>query len=583
MNRAGVSFSCKAVLAGSLFMSAVFSFSGLGWGLPSAKTLETLAPDQASRSAFVARLAESRPTPGDGNWIAFNIARRAEEAESRRTGVLDGPLESRVARSFLLASGSFEEALVLAAVSSLDPMSGDLDPGVLQYGGAHLYAVAAALKGAQLAGYACLVPDVRFYLERPGEMARLYRVGRMVSAVCGVLVVLATFHLAVALAGGGAGALAALLVALSPILVAHAHMMRSHLFALPWALWALVRIVRLREDPGWRKSLAAGALAGLAAGSVLYHAALLLPFLVAHGHGPHWKEKGRQVAAGLAAFAAVFVITNPSLVFSGGLLAMEWADHGLDHAGNRVFGFDPAAAVRLFLGILPQAMGPAGFLAACAGAFAVAWRPAHWVVLAAFVPALGGMLLRRGHTPEDFAYARFGLILVPLGAVWAAVWAVDIARNARRASVLVGTGAVLFQLPLCLAYVGNFREAAGPVSTAVRAAREIAEHVPEGAAIAFDAIPNPADTPVVDPGRFDVRFAPGALDAPDVRYWVVSETCPHAWRTRIERDFEPWITVEKSAPFLPALPFRDRFAMANRDFTIYKRRQESGERSQEKD
>lgn len=574
MSAETIRFSHRAGLAACLILASFLLGTGQEWGLPKGRTLALFAPGPAEREDLVARLAASRETPGDGNWIAFNMARRAEEEEARRRGVLDDRLRERVARAFLLASGSFEEALVLAAVGSLDPSAGDWDPGILQYGGAHLYAVAAALKGAELVGYARLVPDARFYLERPDEMARLYRVGRAVSVLAGLMAVWGTFRLAALLAGQAAGFLAALLVTLSPILVAHAHMMRSHLFALPWAVWALYGMARLREEPGLRRSAGAGALLGLAAGSVLYHASLLLPFLLAHARGPHWKEKGRQLALGLLSAAAVFLATNPFLLGSPGLLAMEWQDHGIDYAGERVFGFSSAAAVRLFLGILPQAIGPVAYLAAGVGAAAVAWRPAHWVLLAAFLPALAGLLLRHGHTPEDFAYARFGLLLVPVGAVWAAAWAAGIARSARRAAILLGGGAILIQLPLCLAYAGNYREAAGPNATAERAARILLRDVPAGSIVAFETIPNPADAPVIDPWRWDIRFAPGALGAPDVDYWVLSEACPAAWRGRVERDFEPWRKVEKSAAFLPTLPFRDRFAMANRDFTIYRRKGE---------
>lgn len=570
----GVRFQHRAGLAACLVLASFLYGTGQEWGLPRTRTLHAFAPDPAARERLVTRLAASREAPEDGNWIAFNIARRAEEEEARRRGLLDERLRERVARGFLLASGSFEEALVLAAVSSLDPSAGDWDPGILQYGGAHLYAVAAALKGAELVGYARLVPDVRFYLERPDELSRLYRVGRAVSVLAGLMAVWGTFRLAALLAGQAAGFLAALLVTLSPVLVAHAHMMRSHLFALPWAVWALYGMARLREEPGLRRSAGAGALIGLSAGSVLYHASLLLPFLLAHARGPHWKEKGRQLALGFLSAAAVFLATNPFLLGSPGLLAMEWRDHGIDYAGERVFGFSPAAAARLFLGILPQAMGPVAYLAAGVGAAAVAWRSAQWVLLAAFLPSFAGLLLRRGHTPEDFAYMRFGLLLVPIGAVWAAAWAAGVARSARRAAILAGGGAILIQLPLCLAYAGNFREGAGPRATAARTAQILLRDVPAGSIVAFETIPNPADAPAVDPWRYDVRFAPGAIDAPDVDYWVLSEACPAAWRKRVERDFEPWRKVEKSAAFLPTLPFRDRFAMANRDFIIYRRRTE---------
>ncbi len=566
-------FTHRIFLVCVLALAAFLFFVGAEWGIPSRAVLERVKPVEEPLTAFAARLAAERSEPGAEGWIAFNVACRAEEAAAREKGVADEILRLRAARSFLLASESFEESLVLAALSGLDPARGRIDPGVYQYGGAHLYTVASALKLASVLGYVRLVPDVRYYLERPDEMGCLYTMGRYVAALAGILAVLATFQLGAACGGGMAGAAAALLVALSPLVVAHAHMMRSHLFALPWALWALFWMVRLKEAPSVRKALWAGACGGLAAGSVLYHAALLLPLAAAHllgGGGAG--EKAKRFAISLGSALVVFALANPCLVLSPETLVHEWRDHGADFAGRSVFGFDGGGAVRLFAGVLPQALGPVGFFLALAGILALAWRPDQWILTAAFLPALAGLLFRRGHTPEDFAYARFGLLVIPIGAVWAGIW---VARRVQEWRMLLGMAAgalFVIQIPMCLAYVWNFREAAGPRSTAANAARVLAQEIPAGALVAFDALPHPADTPAFDLWRFDVRFAPGALPAGDIDYWVVSETCPAAWRQTIEASFAPWKEIRKTPPFYVLLPFRDRFAMANRDFVIYRRK-----------
>lgn len=564
-----------AALLAALVLAGVLFLPGLGWQCPSERRYRLLFPDETRRAVAVERLAHS-PRPGEEGWIAFNIARRAAEADARAAGRLpaEGSFADAVLRGLCLASGSFEEPLVLAALASLCPAEGNFDPRLYQYGGFFLYATAAWLKAADVAGFVRLVPDVRYYLARPEEMARLYAAGRLLCALMGFLAVIATFQLAARQFGGAAGAAAAILAALSPLLVAHAHLLRVHLFALPWALWALLWMIRFAEQGGRRAAAAAGFFAGLAAGAAPYHGLLLAPLAVAHLSRPRAEERGRRSALSAAALAAAFLLTNPYLPFSLDVLILEWHDHGADAFGRSVFAAPGAAdLLRAFLGFFPAAWGPLPYVGVVWGAVVLAWRREQRVLLAAFLTVLAALLSRRGHAPEDFSHMRFALLLVPVGAVWAAGAAARLARERPWTWPILGAAALALQFPLAAAYTANFVAAAGNGATTLSAGEILRAEIPPGARVAFDALPHPADTPVVDPFRWETRFAPGALARPEeVDFWVVSETCPAAWRAAIERDFRPWRRVAKPQPPLPTFPFRDRFAMANRDFVIYRRR-----------
>ncbi len=108
----------------------------------------------------------------------------------------------------------------------------------------------------------------------------------------------------------GAGVLAALLTACSPILIASAGSLHSDTFLATFVVAALERTLAWQARGGRGRLIAAAMLIGLAAGSKYPGAALLLPLLVAA-----WTRGGpRALGAWLGAAAlagAVFLATTP--------------------------------------------------------------------------------------------------------------------------------------------------------------------------------------------------------------------------------------------------------------------------------
>ena len=166
--------------------------------------------------------------------------------------------------------------------------SGDLDHRYYEYPALFFYILRPLL---------ALAP-----MDPPG--ARAYLLARGVVAAFGVISCALLYRLGVEVAGSRAGLLAALLLAVSPLAVHTAHMVRPDVALQAFALLALLALRRVGESV--RGDLGAGAAVGLAI-SVKFSGAFLLPSYLAQrwtAAGPRLRGTFLAAGAGLAAFVA---------------------------------------------------------------------------------------------------------------------------------------------------------------------------------------------------------------------------------------------------------------------------------------
>ena len=147
-----------------------------------------------------------------------------------------------------------------------------------------------------------LAPVLAFF--RPPDFgAGAYLAARVVVALFGVTSVGLTYLLAARLAGRGAGLAAALFVAVSPVEVFTAHMVRPDVALEAFVLLAFLAFLRLGSD--WREDLLSGIALGVAT-AVKFTGVLLAPSYVAQRLGaPGFRVSRLALAAGasLVAFA----------------------------------------------------------------------------------------------------------------------------------------------------------------------------------------------------------------------------------------------------------------------------------------
>jgi hypothetical protein len=330
---------------------------------------------------------------------------------------------------------------------------GDFDHRFYEYPGLFLYMV-RPLVGA-------LPPEAR-----TGPAA--YLAARRLVAAFGVASVALVFVLGRRLAGGRVGLVAALVLAVSPVDVATAHMIRPDVVMGAFVLLALVSFDRLEPRSG---DALAGVSLGLAA-SVKFTGLLLVPsYLLRRALVPGRRLRG-LLQAGLASALVATLATPYALLrpaeFTRGARYQVMAHY----RGQAAPAWDDNLAY--YLQTAERALGPAGALLALGG-LVLAWR--NWRRWAPSLLFLLGLV-----ATMSTAGLRFPRFLVPASGVLALVVALALEALARRSRLLAAAATLVAVLPPLGAAAHYARKSAQP-SPRDAALDWIGAHVPPGARI----------------------------------------------------------------------------------------------------
>ncbi len=282
---------------------------GLGWGVPSATRarLEGAAKLKArlpEALAGGAGLWEQRPSHGVAPKLPPGLDPAKWEQIRRRRDIFN-PLRSYHP----------DEYQVLKSLADMRPGQLDFDPGSYIYPALHTYLVGAVEGACWLLGAVRLERDVAFYYDHPGEMGRLYLVGRALSLLAAVGALLLVWK-AGAKMGGATGLVAMGLLAAMPALGIHAHnLTRDTCMALAAVLFFLA--CRKLNETGTAKWYdVAGAAAGLCVAFQFFAVVLwaLIPlaaFLRVRREEDTWGEAATGVGVSFIMMIAVFGLTSP--------------------------------------------------------------------------------------------------------------------------------------------------------------------------------------------------------------------------------------------------------------------------------
>lgn len=185
-------------------------------------------------------------------------------------------------KSLSLTTYHPDESITLYSIAAMKPERLDFSPGESFYWGSlYTYVTAAALKAASAAGYV-KENGRKFFEANLREADKLYLVGRGVSVLAGTLCVPLMFLAGEALAGTGAGLLAALLMAVSAGPVMASVYLKPDALMLFFCALTVYLSVRILKKKGGRACLWAGLAAGLAAASKYNGAVIgMVPLLAA--------------------------------------------------------------------------------------------------------------------------------------------------------------------------------------------------------------------------------------------------------------------------------------------------------------
>lgn len=176
-----------------------------------------------------------------------------------------------------------DEPVFVMAISNMEPSELDFNPKFFIYPTLHIYLVAIALKVSSLFNWLTLAPSKEFYFEHVDQVGNIYLIGRTVSAIFGVGVVLFTYLLGRKLFKNSPVALlAALFISVLPAFVVHSHYMTVD---VPVTFWILVTIYfssYIIESNRIKWYVLAGLSAGLAASTKYYAILIIITIITAH-------------------------------------------------------------------------------------------------------------------------------------------------------------------------------------------------------------------------------------------------------------------------------------------------------------
>lgn len=483
-----------AILAGAVLLYG----TSLGWGLPGKSRSADYFPDPLEDAPLFAKAAGAWRPP-ESTVISLNYETGAETPLVLEPGrSSDSPQALALVRALRMGPPHHGEAHVLAALASMRPEEGNLDPHTAVYGGLYLYTVAAALKLASWTGFATLRADPAFYMERPEEMGRILVAGRLVSLLAAVAGVALMFRLGSILGGPRSGAAAAFFLAASPALWMNAHTLAPHAMGLPFFLASLLESLRaLRGDV---RALRRGAAwTGLSTACAVYYALGLLPLFAAAVRG----RRPLQVLSVAAVAGGIFLATNPYLVAAWRRTLEEYAVWVLAEKGNPLPpGWGAENALWALAYVIPSSAGFAALPVLAVGAWRL-WADRAEGLLALGLPALGGFFYLGFTVPwgttEHQGRQMLPLLVPLLAAGSAALWATS------RWFRFLAIPCMLGSLATVLVYAHLHRRGDSDRGNAQEAGRWIERHLPEGSSVGVNQPPHPFLLPRFDFRRYAVR------------------------------------------------------------------------------
>jgi len=405
-----------------------------------------------------------------------------------------------------LATYHPDESINLNAARAADIPHGQFDIQFYNYGAFYFYLVSFAQTFGRGWGLIPTTPNLSIpqgaqptaaqWATLAPENAALFLTGRIVTALLGAATIPLLFALGRRLYGTRVGLTAALLYAIAPLAVQHAHFLTVDVPATFFVTLALLWAARLWKQPDWKNVIWAGVWAGLAAATKYNTGCVLLAPLVALALARPSGERANHLPLKLAALigvtAAAFLIACPGPwldwnafwngTYPGSGVRYELFEHA--RTGHELLFVDTGpgwwyhltASLRYGLGEPLLLLALAGFVFAC-----IRRTPQDGILLSFF------LLYYFTTSLSAVRFARYMIPLLPVLCLWAARLLAEPfpQRRLRQALAAIGTLVALYTLLLAF----SFNLSMTGRDPRDQAADYLERNAPQGASIAFARIP----------------------------------------------------------------------------------------------
>ena len=397
-----------------------------------------------------------------------------------------------------------DEYQVFKSLSHMRPRRLSFDPGNYIYPSLHTYLVGGAIGACSLLQVVELKRDMAHYFEHPGQLGRMYVVGRTLSLLA-ALGALALLWRVGERMGRGVGLLAMTLLAAMPALMVHVHNLTRDTLAALAVMLLFACCLKLAEKGTARWYDLSGAAAGLCVATQYFAAALwvLIPvaaWLYARREG--WK--GKAVASGLGVslvvMAAVVFLTCPYHFVHADRFIADFASETTHVQGGLMVRVASLGWATHVFRMMPALVTWPLTAAVCVGLVVALVRRRDadvlllaWFVVWAGIVGLDGRGYSRYYVPLLSGLALMGSrgvlwVVGRLGWRWArvAAGAVVVASAVVPAAIVSAAWARLYALE-------NVRTLAG---------EWIAVHVAAGSRVGVTKWPWQFELPPLDPARY---------------------------------------------------------------------------------
>ncbi len=470
-----------------------------------------------------------------------------------RTTLAESP-DKRMLR-FKLYSVESDEVLSIMMLARMRPAKLRLDPGLFVYGGSYLYPLGAWYFTLAKLGIIKLGP-LAAMAAAPDRMDAVYIYGRLFVLLAVIFSALVFFASARRLVPPATALILLALYLSAPATIVFSQQMKPHWYALLWSNIAVLMVVRLYQNRGWRglELAAAGTALGLAVGSAATYAifAILLwlaVVLAVRRGSARWRDLAILPAVALVAFA----VTNPYVFINWNLFVAErqqmttqWFAFTLEPKYLWLFvrnSLLPGLGVALGIAVMGAAVWQL-----VRGAALERWTAAG---LLATIVAVGYFTASLSGWHINLRYAPY---LLPVGLLF-----IGTTLGARR-NLVLGAILVLTLAQTAPMWLATRDEDSPRHSTRLAAARWIGVNIPAGAAVRVESTnPAPFEVPPFD-------FARYRINTKDWRFQVVIERLQSRVRT------PPGTTlVKRFTPRLSTTAFPFVYGHINPQISIYRR------------
>lgn len=500
--------STKLFLAATVCIHIILCAAGLRWGLPGReRSAYALSPENATPEFFAAmkRSRDDIYALSGGSPLGRTATSGAQWVSSieQTLGMQAGASFTRFAassttaanfvRPFMLRSNSTDEQMTISSLAGMKPEQLKLDPKMYQYGSLYIYGAGALLSLSAKLGLLMISPDITAYFSDPAKMAALFLAGRAANIPFAAGIVILTFLIGRKLFGTRSGLIAALLCAVSPLLVFQAHIMKPYCIASFFALASMWYAIAITEEQSSAPALRSGVAAGLSMALMPLYGVVACAYMAA---ALQRKRAWKNIGIAVSAQAVVFAVCCPYFFINFHAAMAEAVSTGNMYS----FGLSLAAPLKaVAFNWLPHQPLIAG-LCMCAGmgyAFISRKPPVLTILAGSIGPTLIFIWLIK-NIEVSYHISRFFVPWSIAGLILFAGLADRIMARSRFIAFTLLAAVTLHTAAFSAVLVANFSADAGTSSTRLRAAQWIATNTGKNSSFGIIYLPEPAHMPPLD-------------------------------------------------------------------------------------